>query len=247
MLPRGFFATTALITNVIPKTDEPRWIGGIAFDTALRDRLSLGNFDDRSAASTASDVTLIALVAQRLIDDSLVAWAGHGAGDVAWQMAAINLQALTFTLAASSTTKHAAARERPNGRACRTDPSYDRRCEQQRGGGSFYSGHTSLAFTAAGLTCMHHLKLPLYGGAGDTIACAGATLAAASVGFERILADCHYASDVLVGAAAGALSGFLLPWVSFYAHPQHSDALVSWSVGPLPLPTGGALSLRGIF
>jgi membrane-associated phospholipid phosphatase len=72
-------------------------------------------------------------------------------------------------------------------------------------------------------------------------------LAAASVGFERILADRHYASDVFVGAAVGALSGMLLPWMSFYAHPQQDDALMSWSLGPLPLPTGGVLSLRGIF
>jgi hypothetical protein len=243
----GVFATAALVAEVVPERDEPRWLGGLGFDDGFREAFVLGTFEDRRIAARISDITLAALVTYRFVDTALVTWAGQRSGDAAWQMAAIDLQAMAFTLAITNASKRAFERERPSGTACRDDATYDRRCTEQSRDGSFYSGHTSLAFTAAGLTCVHHAHLPIYGPAGDVLGCVGSTLAATAVGFERVLADRHYISDVLLGSAVGVFSGAVMPWVSFYAQPRHAAALVTWSVAPQPSPHGGSLSLRGLF
>jgi membrane-associated phospholipid phosphatase len=243
----GVFATGAIVAEVVPERDEPRLSGPFGFDEAFRDAFVLHDFDDRKIAGRISDITLGALVVHRIIDTTLVTWAGHRSGDAAWQMMAIDLQAMAFSLGITNATKRAFERERPSGTACRTEAGYDQRCREQSSDGSFYSGHTSLAFTAAGLACVHHLSVPLYGGDGDVVTCIASALAAASVAFERTLADRHYISDVMLGSAVGVFSGAVMPFLSFYARPQNDDALVSWSVAPLPSPYGGGLSLRGFF
>jgi membrane-associated phospholipid phosphatase len=241
------FGAIALATELAPHSDDTRWQGGIAFDDEVRDAFVLGNFDDRKIAARVSDATISVLAAHTvLIDAVLVAWAGHGNGDTAWQMAAIDVEAMAFTVAFTGAIKRAAERERPSGTACRTDSQYDRRCVEQSSDGSFFSGHTSLAFTAAGLTCVHHMYLPLYGRAGDKLACAAASLLATSVAAERVLADRHYATDVLVGGAVGAFSGAVMPWALFYAHPTTSTG-VAWSLSPQPGADEGGLGLRGLW
>ncbi|RLB59765.1 MAG: hypothetical protein DRI90_15010, partial [Deltaproteobacteria bacterium] len=182
-----------------------------------------------------------------LVDALLVTWVGRGAGDTAWQLLAMDLQALAFNAALTGMVKRVADRERPSGTACRTDPRYDRRCEEQSTRGSFFSGHTSFAFTAAGLTCTHHVRLGLFGPAGDALACVGTTVGATMVGVERIVADRHYATDVIVGAAAGVTSGALLPWALFYAHPADEEPSLSWRAVPLPQPGGAGLALTGLW
>ena len=108
---------------------------------------------------------LAALVAQPVLVDALfVTWLGQGAGDTAWQLFAMDLEMLALNLALTGVVKQVADRERPSGTACRTDPRYDRRCEEQSTRGSFFSGHTPLAFTAASLTCWGYG--PLVTGAG---------------------------------------------------------------------------------
>jgi membrane-associated phospholipid phosphatase len=73
---------------------------------------------------------------------------------------------------------------------------------------SFYSGHTSLAFslvTAAGTVS------ELRGYKHRWLIWAVGLPAAASVGLLRMGADKHYLTDVLVGAAAGSLFGVGVP------------------------------------
>ncbi len=65
---------------------------------------------------------------------------------------------------------------------------------------SFPSGHTSASFSSA--TYIHRR----YGYKKGRLA----YLAATFVGWSRIQANKHYTTDVLVGAALGSLSGFLL-------------------------------------
>ncbi len=243
----GVFAAAGIVTEALPARDTPRWVGPVGVDRSFRDAFVLTSFDDRRIAARISDMTLAALVTYRLVDTALVTWAGHRSGDAAWQMAAIDLQAMAFSLGLTNVTKRTFERERPAGTACRTDKGYDQRCTEQSSDGSFYSGHASLAFTAAGLACVHHLNMPLYGGDGDVLACVASALAATSVAFERVLADRHYLSDVLLGSAVGVFSGAVMPFLSFYAHPQNHDDLVSWSVAPMPTPYGGGVSLRGLF
>lgn len=75
---------------------------------------------------------------------------------------------------------------------------------------SFYSGHSSLAFSlAVGAGTLAHLRgyrsEPLVWGVGLPLAAGAAWL--------RIAADKHYATDVLVGSAVGAAFGFAVPWL----------------------------------
>lgn len=84
---------------------------------------------------------------------------------------------------------------------------------------SFYSGHTTLAFslaTAAGtVASMRHYRLaPIILVSGLSIACATAYL--------RIAADKHYFTDVVVGAVLGSAFGVGVPWLF---HRPRSNAL----------------------
>jgi PAP2 superfamily len=73
---------------------------------------------------------------------------------------------------------------------------------------SFYSGHTSFAFSLAvasgTVASIRHYRLaPLVWAIGLTTA--------AATGYLRVAADRHYATDVLVGAALGSSIGVALP------------------------------------
>jgi membrane-associated phospholipid phosphatase len=131
-------------------------------------------------------------------------------------MFTINTLAIATTLAFNWFTKNAVARARPYMRHCREDPQSDFGCNDVDRNRSFYSGHTAFAVTGAGLICMHHSRLPLYGDPGDSVACGVAIGVASAIALFRIFADKHYLSDVLVGAAAGVISGVLMPWFLRY-------------------------------
>ncbi len=81
-------------------------------------------------------------------------------------------------------TKTTSKRVRPNG----------------SGTASFFSGHTSAAFTGAGIICNDEPKL-----------CPAALALAATTGYMRIAANRHWASDVIVGAWFGYAGGQLIP------------------------------------
>ena len=94
---------------------------------------------------------------------------------------------------------------------------------------SFYSSHTSFAFslavsTATVASMRHYRWAPVIWGVG--------LVSAAAVGYLRIAADQHYFTDVLVGAAAGSAIGFAVP----YGFHRGAGALAV-----SPLPGGGAL------
>jgi membrane-associated phospholipid phosphatase len=61
-------------------------------------------------------------------------------------------------------------------------------------------------------------------------------LVGTSVAIERVLAGQHFPTDVLLGAAAGAAVGWLVPWLHARARGavsiapvQHGGAAVMWS------------------
>jgi membrane-associated phospholipid phosphatase len=94
---------------------------------------------------------------------------------------------------------------------------------------SFYSSHTSFAFslavsTATVASMRRYRWAPVIWGVG--------LVSAAAVGYLRIAADQHYFTDVLVGAAAGSAIGFAVPCG---LHRGAGAAAVT------PLPGGGAL------
>lgn len=69
---------------------------------------------------------------------------------------------------------------------------------------SFFSGHTSTAFTGAGLLCLQ----------AERWMCASGLGVAAMTGYLRIAADKHWLSDVVVGAGVGFVNGRLMPTIN---------------------------------
>jgi hypothetical protein len=188
-------------------------------DAPWRTRLMAQNQEDRERAATLSDVLLGVMLAWPFFDSIVVAGIGHQSTDVLWQMSMINAESYAADLLINTLFKQLVARERPHGARCTLEERLEdpRRCGPGGRLRSFYSGHSSASFNAAGLVCVHHLHLPLYGGgAPDYFACGTALLTAAIVATLRVVADRHYVSDVLTGAVVGFATGFLLPYLLHY-------------------------------
>jgi membrane-associated phospholipid phosphatase len=180
------------------------------------------------------------------------------------QMTLMNTEAFAITGFLSFVSNATIRRERPYVRECvegQPDPGFPG-CPPQGRTESFYSGHTGIAFTGAALSCMHHAHLPLYGRSpiGGIATCAGAMVGATTTGVLRIVADKHYASDVIVGAAIGLAAGFVVPWFH-YRSSARADATatngstearaeassVAWLPAPILSPTSAGLGAVGTF
>ncbi|WP_239576438.1 phosphatase PAP2 family protein [Archangium primigenium] len=142
------------------------------------------------------------LGAQYLLGSSNGASMRHAAED-----ATIIVESAVVAAVVNQAVKFAVGRERPfvhvldEAQKARTEKPSDNNL-------SFYSGHTSLAFslvTAAGTVS------ELRGYDKSWLIWAVGLPAAASVGVMRMGADKHYFSDVVVGAAAGSLFGVAVP------------------------------------
>jgi len=194
---------------------RPGWLGGILFDDATRDSLRARDPGLRDAARIGSDFTLITSVLQIALIDSLLLPLLDGSPDVAAELSMINAQAFAINVVISNILFKAVARARPLVADCRANPDFDPLCKVGAYAG-FPSSHTATAFTAAGLTCVHHAHLPIYTGAWDTAACIESLTIAAATGLFRIVGDRHYATDVIMGAALGFSIGYLYPWLVYY-------------------------------
>ena len=226
---------------------EPNWRGGIGADDLARELLRGETRELQRTAAKFSDVLFIGgVVAPILIDVGVVALGIHRKPDLAWQMFLIDLQSLFVAGLVSLSAEHGVGRTRPFVEDCGEDGVVRddegrtfQRCGSSSETKSFFSGHASATATVAGLTCIHHQHLPLYGGGfADLAPCLFTIAVSASTGMGRIIADRHWTSDVLLGWSVGALSGYILPALIHYG----------WSDTGLqvtPLATfGGALGLN---
>jgi membrane-associated phospholipid phosphatase len=94
--------------------------------------------------------------------------------------------------------------------------------------GSFYSGHTSDAFAMVmALYTTHRLR---HDQDAHHVLVVGLPFAAIT-GYLRIAADKHYASDVLVGAAAGSAVGFIIPTLHHRRFPAIRPSIAKRSRG----------------
>ena len=244
----GAMAAVAFGSLAIPVTED-RWTTVNGFDAGVRDALRLSGYERREAAKDASDVGLTLLINQLLIDNAVVVWWGHGRSEEALQLTLMDIEALAFTSAVNGIIAGFASRQRPYRETCiGPEELQSQDCTSSKRYRSYFSGHTSTSFTIAGLVCMHHAHLPIYGGgAPDAIACGASFIAAAAVGTMRVISDQHFASDVLTGAAFGTLSGIGLPWLLHYrggATPPTSRGRAGSggvSVRLAPAPTGAYL------
>ena len=98
---------------------------------------------------------------------------------------------------------------------------------------SFYSGHSSLAFSlAVGAGTIAHLRRYR---SEPVIWAVGLPLAAGAA-YLRMAADKHYATDVIVGSIAGAALGFAVPWLHGRASSGQSGPPAASFVLSMPLP-----------
>jgi membrane-associated phospholipid phosphatase len=218
-------------------------------DDPVRDVIRAKTPEGRETAARISDYLYWGMFAYPVIVDSgIVAGLIHRDFDVAWETGMASIQAQGASGLVSVWSLALVGRERPLGRGCAEDPNYDPACGTSTEVQSFFSGHTTAAFTTAGLMCVHHEYIPLYGGgAAEPIACATSIVLATTVGALRIVADRHYLSDVLVGAAVGFSAGYFLPKLLHYEWPSDEGEGVVMNVQPAG-PSGSAgLSLGGRF
>ncbi|MCC6876456.1 MAG: phosphatase PAP2 family protein [Sandaracinaceae bacterium] len=248
------FGLVWILAEVLPTRADANWSSGNFFDDGPQQIMGLSSIGDRSGAAIASDVLVATLVTWPLLFDSLLtAGVGENAWDVAWQLALINLEALAINQAITAVIKLLARRERPFSRYCREEPGYasDPACTvpSDAASDSFYSAHTSAAFTSASLICLQHDALDLFGATwADVTLCASALAAAGATGLMRIVSDNNYLSDVLIGMGAGLVSGLLLPWLLHFrggARPEPRGAPSLPPVAVLPMLGEDALGLIG--
>jgi hypothetical protein len=85
----------------------------------------------------------------------------------------------------------------------------------------------------------------------DAVSCAGGYAVAATTATLRMVADVHYASDVLLGATVGTLVGYGVPLLHYHVlgggerlRPKDSAAnQVQLTLFPAP----GGIGLMGVF
>jgi membrane-associated phospholipid phosphatase len=180
-------------------------------------------------ADVVSDLLAFPLIGYSMLDGPVTAgWAGRN-GETAVQLALINAQTFAVTEFLNLSISNALPRSRPEGAVCDPKSKYDPHCVK-----SFWSGHAANVFAAASLVCAEHTALDLYGGRADTGACATALFAATSVGALRIAGNDHHASDIVVGAVVGGLTGYLMPNLLHFRHgrAQYGGGTFMPTVGP---------------
>jgi hypothetical protein len=185
-----------------------------------------------------------------VFDAGVVALGIHRNVDVAAQLFLIDLESFTVAALAQQMTSRLTSRPRPYRQECADDgKSTNHECGGLRDIRSFYAGHTSAAFTAAGLTCLHHQYLPLYGGgAPDAWACVWALSFASFTAIGRVAADEHWASDTVVGIGTGWLFGYVMPkWLHYGSGGTRPISLVGKGMAPTfnAVGDGGVLGVRG--
>lgn len=239
----GAVGATLVLDGVLPYGRQAGWTGGILFDDEVTEAIALTEPADQERVARVSDVLLAVAGIHPLVDALVVAGLGDTNSDVAWQLTAIAMEVYAATYVLNTLAKRLVNRERPHGRACTEE---DRafatgRCRPEGRLRSFYSGHATGAFAAAGMVCMNHAYLPLYGSeAADAFACGAALFNATVVAVLRVMAQRHWATDVIVGGLVGLAIGLLIPWGLHYnlrppgvAPPGMTESPVREAVAPV--------------
>jgi hypothetical protein len=246
----------------VPLPNHADWTRPILFDSWARDTFRGHTAAIQSFASTSTDIMYKggALV-PFLIDDYFAAAGIHQNVDVAWQLAVIDFQSFGIAGLASLVAEHSVGRARPYTLSCGHGFVRDAQGHQLQVCGtgndyrSFYSGHAAATATTAGLVCVHHQHLPLFGGGlADLAPCLTMIAVSAATGVMRLVYDEHWASDVIVGWLDGALSGYVLPSLMHFGFGDGERAPGEVVAGDLhavptlfPEPGGSAVGFVGVF
>lgn len=243
----GSGAALALATAIIaPRRQHVH--GAALFDEEVRGALRLRDPQARFTARDISDVILsLEATWPFFVDSLIITWWFRGSPDAAAQMALVDMEALAVVTGLQGVTNTIAGRERPYGRECGgaqlPDQTVD--CEGSVRFRSFFSGHAAFAFMGAGLICSHHVKLGLFRGGGDTLACVVAYTGAAATATLRVMGDMHYATDILTGSVVGTAVGLVVPWLHYREVNVANE--VRHGVTVRVVPVGAGLGLGGTF
>lgn len=217
------------------------------FDDAVRDGVRLDSADARKKARSVGDIPYFAApVLPLLVDPLLAAWLVRGDGKAALNLELVGLQSFAYSGLLSYSALRGVARERPDSSECRRqNPNDPSACKVDTE--SFFSGHTAIVATSAGLTCANHRYLPLWGHPlADAGACLLATGGALTTAVTRVIGDRHYASDVLLGFGVGFGVGYAVPTLLHYTRGKNLPE-VSVSVSPGGGCLGACLKIAGKF
>jgi len=229
-------ASTFAFDRFYETPSDARVRGPWLFDQDVHDALDPSSRESAELAATLSDVLLVTLMAWPVLDALAVAGLGYQSSDVAFQLTSVFTEVLAADFILSTLIKVIVHRERPHGEACsladrEADPD---RCGSRGRTRSFYSGHASAAFSSAGAVCMSHANLPLYADvAADIFACGAAMMTATIVSVLRMLAERHWASDVLVGSLMGLATGLGLPYLLHYGWDRSETTGAPPTTSPL--------------
>jgi len=200
-------------------------------DAGVREELVSG-YGDR--ARHASDVLAFGLLPAGLAAHQILGARAGGDVDAGFVDLLLVAEAASLASVLNQAVKYAVGRERPfvHHRNWR-DP--DRRPDADDNL-SFYSGHTTLAFSLAAAS---GTVSSLRGYAGAPWVWAGGLGAATAVGYLRIAADRHYLTDVLAGAALGTAIGIAVPRL---LHGRERGPGASAQAATAPIPVGFAVA-----
>jgi membrane-associated phospholipid phosphatase len=201
--PVGTAAVLALLEFGVAPPQQARWVGRNGFDDGIRDALKAGSPSARNSAALASDALFGALgatlVADRAVHRDKYPFIKSLGNDLTWFFS---------DGIVTRAAKVSAGRQRPFVQSCNANPNYDTDCDAGRDrNASFFSGHGSSTATLAGLLCSRHRNLLSL----DGLWCIGGIGGTAATGVLRIIADDHWATDVITGWSVGAVFGFILP------------------------------------
>ena len=244
----GTAGAITLAMAIVPPLHTHQITGPILFDTAVRDAVRPSSIRVRYDFRDASDVGLSLMATWPFFVDALAtAWWYRGSREVAQQMALLDLETLAISGAIQGVTNVVVSRPRPYGSDCGTQalPGNALDCGFTPEYRSFFSGHAAFSFTSAALICDNHVGTGLLGQPWDTLSCVGGYVAASATASMRVLADEHYASDVITGALVGTLVGYGVPFL----HQRHLDAtsVQAGSVRLTLVPSAGGAGVVGTF
>jgi membrane-associated phospholipid phosphatase len=241
-------AALTLAAAIVHPRPQHSLSGGLWFDESVRNALRVDTLPNRYIFRDASDVGLSLMVSWPFVADALTtAWWYRGSRESAQEMALIDLEALAVSGAVQGVTNVLVSRERPYGRDCGSEglPSDAIDCASSTRYRAFFSGHSSFSFTSAALICIHHFENELLGAPWDALSCAGGYAVATTTATFRMVADMHYATDVLTGALMGTLVGYGVPLLHYSQRGSSATTLAGLQLHLIPSP--GGLGLLGVF
>lgn len=221
----------ALNAKLVP--DQCRWCNPPGFDADVRGALK---WKSPGTANTISNITGYAGAPLAAFGMNHLAASHDGRGAEAWENDLMIAEVGATGIVLNEISKPAFGRARPavhfHGERESSFGPHDRNT-------SFYSGHTSFAFSVAvasgTLASMRRYRLA------PAVWATGLVVASVT-GYMRVAADAHYATDVLTGAAVGSAVGFAIP---YFLHPPESGDQVAWLPALQPVPGGATAGVIG--